>query len=128
MKFEKIPGVLLTLSGIAYASGLVLCLVLAPFGFTLGFMAGGGLVLANSWASANRVRKAQFSHKNAVMASLIGGFYVRLIVLGVCLFACIRYLKLDPVGVVTGLSIVPVGLVIMLILIYIANRRPEEVS
>ena len=116
------------LSGAAYGLGLCACLILAPGGFTLGFLAGGALVLLNSWASARKVKKALFPHKSAVMVSLIGGFYARLIVLAVCLFACIRYLKFDPIGVVTGLSVVPAGLVIMLILIYVANRRPEEVS
>jgi hypothetical protein len=128
MKFDKIPGVWLTLSGTAYALGLIACLISASRGLTLGFVAGGALALLNSWASARKVKKAQLAHKSMVMVSLLGGFYMRLIVLGICLFACIRYLKLDPIGVVIGLSVVPAGLVIMLFLIYIANRRPEEVS
>lgn len=128
MNFERIPGVWFTLSGAAYGLGLCVCLILAPGGFTLGFLAGGAMVLVNAWASARKVKKAQFPQKSMVMTSLIGGFYARLIVLGVCLFACIRYLKLDPIGVITGLSVAPAGLVIMIVLIYIANRRPEEVS
>ena len=61
------------------------------------------------------------------MAVLLGGFYVRLILLGICLYGLIKFLKVDPVGLVTGLSVVPAGLLVMLALIYIANRRPEEV-
>lgn len=128
MKFDKIPGVWFTLSGAAYVFGLIACLVLASRGLTLGFVAGGALALLNSWASARKVKKTELTHKSMVMASLIGGFYVRLTMLGICLFACIRYLEVDPIGVVIGLSVVPAGLVIMLFLIYIANRRPEEVS
>jgi hypothetical protein len=58
---------------------------------------------------------------------LLGGFYVRLILLGICLYGFIRFLKVDPVGLVAGLSVVPAGLLVMLVLIHIANRRPEEV-
>lgn len=128
MKFDKIPGVWFTLSGTAYVFGLMACLILASREISLGFVSGGALALLNSWASARKVKKAQYPHKGMVIASLVGGFYVRLIMLGICLFACIRYLKLDPIGVVIGLSVVPAGLIIMLFLIYIANRRPEEVS
>jgi len=127
MKFEEIPGILFTLSGVAYCFGLVASLLFAPSGFTMGFMAGGALILLNSWASARKVRNAPFPHKGLVMASLLGGFYLRLALLGICLFVLIRYAKLDALGLVTGLSVVPAGLLIMLILIYVANRRPEEV-
>ncbi len=42
--------------------------------------------------------------------------------------AFIKFVNVDPVGLVTGLSVVPMGLFVMLVLIYVANRRrPEEV-
>ena len=115
------------LSGMAYFLGLLLCVITAPFGFTIGFGAGGALVLLNAWASSRKVKKADFPHRGSVMASVLGSFYLRLLVMGICLFGLIRYLKVDPIGLVTGLSVVPAGLFLMLIFIYIANRRPEEV-
>jgi len=127
MNFEKVPGVWFVLAGGVYLVGLLLCAILAPYGFTLGFMAGGALVLLNSFASARRIKKADFPHRGRVMASLLGGFYARLALLGACLFGLIRYLNVDPLGLVTGLSVVPAGLFAMLVLIYLANRRPEEV-
>ena len=126
MNFEKIPGIWLSLSGAVYALGLLCCLIVAPSSFTVGFGLGGGLVLLNALASARRLRRAEFPHKNRVMAFLLGGFYLRLILMGVCLFGFIRYLRVDPFGLVTGLTVVPAGLVVMLALIYFANRRPEE--
>lgn len=127
MKFEKVPGVWFILSGVVYSLGLPACFVFASPGFALGFGAGGGLVLLNAWASSRRIKKADFPHKSSVMASLLGNFYLRLLAMGVCLFGLIRYLKVDPIGLVTGLSVVPAGLFILMILIFIANRRPEEV-
>jgi hypothetical protein len=59
--------------------------------------------------------------------ALLGGFYLRLIFLGLCLFVLVRFTKVDPIGLVTGLSVVPAGLFVMLTLIYISNRRPKEV-
>ncbi len=127
MNFEKIPGVWFVLSGAVYVLGLPACIALASPGFALGFGIGGGLVLINAWASSRRIKKADFPHKGSVMASVLGGYYVRLLLMGLCLFGVIRYLKVDPIGLVTGLSIVPAGLLILLGLIFIANRRPEEV-
>jgi hypothetical protein len=127
MNFDKIPGIWFVLSGLLYLFGLVACAVLAPTGFGLGFAAGGALVLGNAWASARRIKNTGFLQRSGVTALLLGGFYARLILIGICLYGFIRFLKVDPVGLVTGLSVVPAGLLIMLVLIYIANRRPEEV-
>ncbi|MBI5252480.1 MAG: ATP synthase subunit I [Desulfomonile tiedjei] len=127
MKAEKIPGIWFVLSSVAYLVGLPVCLLAAPIEFTLGFASGGALVLLNAWMSARKVRKADFPNRGRVIASLLGGFYLRLILLGVCLYAFIKFVHVDPVGLVTGLSVVPLGLFFMLVLIYVANRRPEEV-
>ncbi|MDQ7785674.1 MAG: ATP synthase subunit I [Desulfomonilaceae bacterium] len=127
MKFEKIPGVLFILSAGVYILGLPACFILASPGFALGFGAGGALVLLNAWASSRRVRKADFPHRGVAMASILGNFYLRLLLIGIFLFGFIRYVKVDPIGLVTGLSVVPAGLLVLLILIFIANRRPEEV-
>jgi hypothetical protein len=126
MNFEKIPRIWLFISGAVYLIGLVVCLALAPAGFAVGFGSGGALVLLNSWISARRVRKAEFNDKGRALASLVGGFYFRLVFLGVGLYCLVRFTQVDPIGLVVGLSVIPAGLFVMLILIYIANRRPEE--
>jgi hypothetical protein len=73
------------------------------------------------------VKKAPFPDKGLVMASVLGGFYVRMILLGICLYGLVTIVRVDPVGLVAGLSVVPAGLFVMLMLIFIANRRPREV-
>ena len=110
MNFDKIPGIWFVLSGAVYLVGLLACVVLAPQGFAFGFAAGGALVLGNAWVSARRVKRTGFLDRSGVTALLLGGFYVRLILLGICLYGFIRFLKVDPVGLVTGLSVVPAGL------------------
>ncbi len=127
MDFEKIPRIWLVLSGIVFIFGLVTSSLLASGQFTLGYVSGGALVLLNAWASAWRIRKSGFQNKGRSMVALVGGFYFRLIFLGVCLFVLVRFAKIDPIGLVTGLSVVPAGLFVMLTLIYISNRRPKEV-
>ncbi|HTY22499.1 MAG TPA: ATP synthase subunit I [Desulfomonilaceae bacterium] len=127
MNFEKIPRIWLIICGLVYLSGLFACLLLAPHAFTLGFGFGGALVLLNSWVSAWRIRKAEFRARIRVIASVVGGFYVRLLIVGAFIYWLIKYMAVDPVGLVTGLSVVPAGLFVMLILIYFANRRPGEV-
>ncbi|MBI4965225.1 MAG: ATP synthase subunit I [Desulfomonile tiedjei] len=127
MDFDKVPGVWFKLSAFVYTLGLVCSLIFAGQAFSLGFSIGGALVLLNAWAAARRLRRAEFPHKGRVMASVLGGFYMRLILLAICLFGVIKFVKVDPVGLVTGLSVVPAGLFVMLVLIYLVNRRPEEV-
>jgi hypothetical protein len=127
MNFDRIPGVWFVFSAAVYVVGLLCSLVLAPPAFITGFSIGGALVLLNAWASARRVKGAQFPHRNRVMATVLSGFYIRMIVLGICLFAVISVLNVDPVGLVAGLSVVPAGLFFMLIMMLFVNRRPEEV-
>jgi hypothetical protein len=127
MKLQEIPGIWFSLSGVLYAAGVVACMLAAPWSFTVGFALAGALVLLNAWLGARRVRRAEFPYRNRVIASLLGGFYVRLAVMGICLFLMLRFLQADPLGLVTGLSVVPAGLFVMVILMYVANRRPEEV-
>ena len=127
MNFGKIQGIWFLLSGIVYVVGLIVCIVLATQNFTLGFGSGGALVLLNTWASARKVKGVEFINRPRATASLLLGFYLRLIVVGLCLFLLIKFLRVDPLGLVTGLSVVPAGLIGMLIMIYVANRRPEEV-
>jgi hypothetical protein len=126
MNLEMIPRIWLFIAGAVYFVGLMVCLGLAPVGFTVGFGCGGALVLTNAWISARKVRQADFPNKSRVIVSLVGGYYLRLIFLGVCLYGFIKFGQVDPVGLITGLSVMPAGLLVMLILIYIANRRPEE--
>ena len=127
MDLEKIPRIWLFLSGIVFVVGLVTSSLCASGQFTLGFVSGGALVLLNAWASSWKTRKADFQNKGRSIVALLGGFYLRLIFLGLCLFVLVRFTKVDPIGLVTGLSVVPAGLFVMLTLIYISNRRPKEV-
>lgn len=127
MNFQKIPKIWFFLSGIVFLVGFVACFIFAPSQFMLGYAAGGALVLVNAWLSAWRIKRSDFYNKGRAVVSLLGGFYFRLIFLGLCLFILIKFTKVDPVGLVAGLSVVPAGLFVMLTLIYISNRRPEEV-
>jgi hypothetical protein len=127
MNFEKVPSIWFLLSLMVYAVGIVIALALAPWSFTGGFAAGGALVLLNAWASARRMKTAPLPDRGMVMASVMGGFYVRLILLGICLYVLVTIARVDPVGLIAGLSVVPAGLLVMLGFIYIANRRPREV-
>jgi hypothetical protein len=127
MNVEKIPVLWFFLSAAVYVLGLIGAILVATWGFAAGFAAGGGLVLLNGCVSALRVKKAPFPDKGLVMASVLGGFYVRMILLGICLYGLVTIVRVDPVGLVAGLSVVPAGLFVMLMLIFIANRRPREV-
>lgn len=127
MNPRQIPVIWIVLCAAVYVVGLVVSLVATSQGFAVGFAIGGALVLLNGLASAFKVVRSEFIDKRQVMLSLMGGFYLRLAVLAVCLYAVVTLLKVDPVGLVTGLSVLPAGLFLMLVLIYVANRRPKEV-
>jgi hypothetical protein len=126
MDFQRVPFIWFGISGFVYSLGAVLAFIMGSRDFFFGFVSGGALILANSWAGARKVKKVGFEHKSFAMASVLGNFYIRLIALGICVYGLVAFLSVDPVGLVVGLSVVPVGLFILPILIYIANRRPEE--
>ena len=128
MDFQKIPKIWFGLSSLVFFVGLVVSFVFASLQFTLAYSIGAALVLLNSWLSARRVNESSFTNRNAAMVSLMGGFYFRLIAVGFSLFALIKFGNIDPVGLVTGLSVIPAGMMLMLVLIYISNRRPQEVQ
>ncbi len=127
MNFEKVPSVWLLLSVAVYSIGLLIALMLASWSFAGGFAAGGALILLNAWVSARKLKTAPLPDKGLVMASVMGGFYLRLILIGICLYVLITIIRVDPVGLITGLSVVPAGLLVMLGLMFVANRRPREV-
>lgn len=127
MNYERIPGIWFLFSGTAYLFGLIVCIVLTAWSFGVGFALGGGLVLVNAWSAARKVKSLDFVDRSRSTASLLLGFYGRLILLGVSLYVLIRFVRVDPLGLVTGLSVVPAGLFLMLVMIFIANRSPEEV-
>jgi len=127
MNIQQLPRILLMLSAAVFVVGLAVSCALASPRFAAGFCAGGALVLINAWVSARKVKGADFPNRGRVMASLVGGFYVRLILLGICLYAMIAVVSVDPIGLVSGLSVVPAGLLVLLALMYVANRRPGEV-
>jgi hypothetical protein len=123
---DKFPLIWAFSVGAAYVVGLIASALVASWGFTVGFAGGGALVFLNALASMRRLKKTDFTNKFGALTSVMGSFYLRLILLGVCLFALITYTNLDPLGLVAGLSVVPAGLIVLLILIQAANRRPEE--
>ncbi len=127
MNFQKIPKIWFFLSGIIFVLGFIACFIFTQGRFTLGYLTGGALVLLNAWLSARKLQNSDFYNRGRSLVSLLGSFYFRLIFIGLCLFALIRFTKVDPIGLVTGLSVVPAGLFVMLMLIYISNRRPKEV-
>lgn len=127
MNFERVPGIWLGVSATVYLFSLCLAWLIGSGGFVAGFAAGGGLVLFNAWASTRTLRRADFQFRGRATAFILGGFYLRLVLLGICLYLLVKVVGVDPVGLVTGLSVLPAGLVAMLALTYIANRRPREV-
>lgn len=127
MNFDRVPAIWFGVAGACYIVGLIVCLGLAGTPFAAGFAAGGGLVVLNLWAGSRKVRRSEFRVKGREITSLLGHFYVRLAIIGFSLFLLIKHAGVDPLGLVAGLSVVPAALLILLFLIYVANRTPEEV-
>ncbi len=126
MILDKAPGIWFIVCAVEYVIGLILCWIFASPNVVVGFLAGGALALGNIYLSGRRLRRADFHVKGAALASIMGGFYARLILLGILLYVMLALLHVNPVGLVLGLSIMPAGAPIMVFLIYIVNRNPEE--
>ena len=60
MNFQKIPKIWFFLSGIIFLLGFITCFIFTEGRFTLGYLAGGVLVLLNAWLSARKIRRLGF--------------------------------------------------------------------
>ncbi len=81
-------------------------LVLTPFEFALGIMAGGLIVTVNFHLLARTLKKALRPPHLASHQSIIAKYYLRFIVSGVIIFMLIAGHCVDPLGLFIGLSVV----------------------
>ena len=97
---------------------ILLTLGLASFflmgdAFTLGILLGGLLIIANFNLLAHTIRSA-FT-PNGMPAgnkpAIVGKYYLRLLALGLIIYVLIHYGRIDPVGLVIGLSTVVISIV-----------------
>lgn len=128
MKTEQLPMIWFGIAGTIYAIGLIVFAATVSSSFLMGFAAGGALILATFLFGTRKLKKIDLSRRGAVTASVMSGFYLRLAVVGICLYGLITIVQVDPVGLVVGLSVLPTGLLVLPALILLANRRPKEVS
>lgn len=88
----------------------VFSLFLAPYRFTAGVFSGGLLVLgAFAWQQRN-IRLFSHEPTRAMGRKVLFGFFLRLLVIGLLLVVLLRYVRVDPIGLATGLSIVVINL------------------
>ncbi len=81
-------------------------LVLTPFEFALGIMAGGLIVTVNFHLLARTLKKALRPPHLASHQSIIAKYYLRFIASGVIIFMLIAGHCVDPLGLFIGLSVV----------------------
>lgn len=85
--------------------------------FTLGVILGGLIVVSNFNLMQHSISRS-FSFRGAtekIKASIVLKFYLRLLVLGLILYALIQWRWVDPVGLAVGLSTVLFSIVIFAI-------------
>lgn len=81
--------------------------------FTLGLLLGGLVIIANFNLLARTVRRA-FSPNGMAPTqkpAIVGKYYLRLLALGLVIYLLIHYGRIDPVGLVIGLSTVVISIV-----------------
>ena len=101
-------------------NGIVLALLVAISGlvagtrFSLSVLCGGLLVIANFHVLYRTLRGAFVLSASATGASTVVVFkyYIRLIVTGIAIFLLLKFGKINPLGLVLGLSTVVINLVL----------------
>ena len=76
--------------------------------FTLGVILGGLVIIANFGMLQRTIRSALFVEgvMKAGKRAIVAKYYFRLAILGIIIYTLITSIKVDPVGLVIGLSIV----------------------
>lgn len=125
---ESIPRLWLGVAGALLMVGLGVCLALGlDMRVRSGFLVGAVLVLLNALASARKVRRADFRAQGGTAALLMLDSAFRMAILGVCVYMAVKILGVDPLGLIAGLSVVPVGMLLTPLILVVCNRNPGEV-
>jgi len=129
MEWKKLHGilrmvnwlVLLALSSAGY-------FIMSPF-WTAGVILGGLIAIANFNVLQHTIRGAFFAegiHQGARF-SIVGKFYLRLLVMGVIIYLLVTRGWIDPLGLVVGLSTVLLSIVGLGIGLAFRTRTREAV-
>ncbi len=100
--YHRVPHIILAIALIGTPAALILAGPLAALGFALG-AAASWWNYAHLVKSVTSLTSAAATQTNPPTARLLGGFFVRLIVLGGGAIVILRYSKISPIALFAGL-------------------------
>ena len=110
-EIEQLPDLLIRRNWLVLAALLVCSLPLANSRLSLGILAGG-LVAIGGFSWMQRSLRKLLEHPGSGSRSRFQfGYLLRLAALGCCLAVLVAVVKVDPLGLVVGLSVVVINLI-----------------
>ena len=110
-EIERLPAQLARRNWLVLAVLLVCSLLFADSGLSLGVLAGGLVAIgAFSWMQRS-LRKLLEQPDGGSRSRFQIGYLLRLVALGCCLAVLVAIVKVDPLGLVIGLSVVVINLI-----------------
>jgi hypothetical protein len=103
-------------------------LIFAPFKFSLGVLLGGFISIINYYWMERGLRGIFANTAGNVKGSVIGKYYIRLVLTAIVLYFLIANGTVNVIGLLIGLSVVVINIIITLITAMAKKKLIEEVK
>lgn len=103
-------------------------LIFAPFKFSLGVLLGGFISILNYYWMERGLRGIFANTAGNVKGSVIGKYYIRLVLTAIVLYFLIANGTVNVIGLLIGLSVVVINIIITLITTMAKKKLIEEVK
>jgi hypothetical protein len=103
-------------------------LIFAPFKFSLGILLGGFISILNYYWMERGLRGIFTNTAGNVKASVMGKYYIRLVLTAIVLYFLIANDTVNVIGLLIGLSVVVINIIITLITTMTKKKLFEEVK
>ena len=103
-------------------------LIFAPFKFALGVLLGGFISILNYYWMERGLRSIFVNTAGNVKGSVMGNYYIRLVLTAIVLYFLIANDTVNVVGLLIGLSVVVINIIITLITTMSKKKLFEEVK
>jgi hypothetical protein len=103
-------------------------LIFAPLKFSLGVLLGGFISILNYYWMERGLRGIFANTAGNVKGSVIGKYYIRLVLTAIVLYFLIANGTVNVIGLLIGLSVVVINIIITLITTMAKKKLIEEVK
>ncbi len=109
---QRLLGFVTRANWFLFALTGILAIINLPLDFALGVISGGLIVTINFHLLSKTLKRSLSPKQLSSHSSILAKYYIRFIISGFIIFLLISHHIVDPLGLLTGLSVVVVSIVL----------------